>query len=75
MSATTSQTHNGPRTYGNWTKPKTPGLLGLGAIGTGVLFVGAGVTIVVSIIGGLLAVPGHEVGGVSGLVKGENLRA
>ena len=55
MSATTSQTHNGPRTYGNWTRPKSPGLLGLGAIGTVVLFVGAGITIIVSIIGGLLA--------------------
>ena len=58
MSATTTTSqpaHNGPRTYGNWTRPKSPGLLGLGAIGTGVLFVGAGITIVVSIIGGLLA--------------------
>lgn len=57
MSATTTSqpAHNGPRTYGNWTRPKSPGLLGLGAIGTSVLFVGAGITIVVSIIGGLLA--------------------
>lgn len=58
MSATTASNqaaHNGPRAYGNWTRPKSPGLLGLGAIGTAVLFVGAGITIVVSIVGGRLA--------------------
>lgn len=56
MSATTTnQTGTaGPRTYGNWTRPKSPGLLGLGAIGTVVLFVGIGITIIVSVVSGLL---------------------
>lgn len=34
-----------PRTYGNLTRPKTAGLLGLGSIGTGILFAGAVLTV------------------------------
>ena len=34
------------RTYGNWRQPTTPGLLGLGSIGTGVLLAGLIATIV-----------------------------
>jgi hypothetical protein len=58
MSATTATNPSspaGPRTYGNWTKPKTPGLLGLGSIGTAALLVGVGITIVTSVIAGLFA--------------------
>ena len=33
----TTNTSTGPRSYGNWSKPKTAGLLGLSAIGTGIL--------------------------------------
>lgn len=57
MSATTANQAGpaGPRTYGNWTRPKSAGLLGLGAIGTVVLFIGIGITIIVSVVGGLLA--------------------
>ena len=33
----TTNTSTGPRSYGNWTKPKTAGLLGPSAIGTGIL--------------------------------------
>ena len=29
-----------PRTYGNWRRPSTPGLFGLGSAGTGMLFAG-----------------------------------
>lgn len=56
MSATTANQAGpaAPRTYGNWTRPKSAGLLGLGAIGTVVLFIGIGVTIIVSVVGGLL---------------------
>lgn len=43
-----------PRTYGNWTRPKSPGLLGLGLIGTGVLFAGVLLTIIVAFTSGLL---------------------
>jgi hypothetical protein len=39
-----------PRSYGNWTKPRTAGLLGLSAIGTAVLFVGAGLSVVVTMV-------------------------
>jgi hypothetical protein len=53
---TTNQTgHQGPRTYGNWTRPKSPGLLGLGSIGTGVLFFGVAITIIVAIVVDLAA--------------------
>ena len=50
---------NAPRSYGNWTKPKTAGLLGLSAVGTSVLFIGAGfavlVTMLSNIVNGVLA--------------------
>jgi len=35
----------GPRTYGNWIRPRSPGLAGLGTLGTVILFVGAIVAI------------------------------
>ena len=41
MTAAPNATDNGPRSYGNWTKPRTAGLLGLSAIGTAILFGGA----------------------------------
>jgi hypothetical protein len=43
-----------PRSYGNWTKPKTAGLLGLSAIGTAILFVGAGFSVVVTMASSIL---------------------
>jgi hypothetical protein len=43
-----------PRSYGNWTKPKTAGLLGLSAIGTAILFVGAGLSVVVTMASNIL---------------------
>lgn len=35
------------RTYGNWRKPASSGLFGLGAVGTGILFVGSIVVILI----------------------------
>jgi hypothetical protein len=43
-----------PRSYGNWTKPTTAGLLGLSAIGTAILFVGAGFSVVVTMASNIL---------------------
>ncbi|WP_199181854.1 SCO6880 family protein [Cryobacterium sp. N21] len=47
-------THSAPRSYGNWTKPKTAGLLGLGSIGTTILFVGAGFSVIVTMASNIL---------------------
>ncbi|WP_199182340.1 SCO6880 family protein [Cryobacterium sp. Y11] len=47
-------THSAPRSYGNWTKPKTAGLLGLGSIGTAILFVGAGFSVIVTMASNIL---------------------
>jgi len=44
----------GARTYGNWRQPTSPGLLGLGAGGTVLLFVGLFVVLVMLMTGGLL---------------------
>ncbi|MEC5152627.1 SCO6880 family protein [Cryobacterium sp. GrIS_2_6] len=43
-----------PRSYGNWTKPKTAGLLGLSAIGTTILFVGTGFAVVITMASNIL---------------------
>lgn len=43
--AVAEATRTRPRTYGNWRRPTSPGLLGLGSIGTGLL-VGGLVTVV-----------------------------
>lgn len=45
---TTDPNQAAPRSYGNWTRPKTAGLLGLSALGTGILFVGAGFSVIVT---------------------------
>src|SRR5690606_28551205 len=34
------ETSRGPRTYGNWRRPTSPGILGLGSIGTALLLAG-----------------------------------
>jgi hypothetical protein len=49
-----STTENPPRSYGNWTKPKTAGLLGLGSIGTAILFIGAGFSVIVTMASNIL---------------------
>ncbi|MFC3688912.1 SCO6880 family protein [Aquipuribacter hungaricus] len=43
------------RTYGNWRKPTTPGLLGMGSLGTTILFVGLVSLIVAWFVGGYRA--------------------
>lgn len=44
-----------PRTYGNWRRPTSPGLLGLGALGTFILFGGLIAAIFTVQLAGLLA--------------------
>ena len=51
----THVTDSAPRSYGNWTKPKTAGLLGLSAIGTAVLFVGAGLSVIITMTSNILS--------------------
>lgn len=43
------------RTYGNWRRPTSPGILGLGSVGTGLLFAGLVAIVVTVMIRGLLA--------------------
>jgi len=43
-----------PRSYGNWARPKTAGLLGLSALGTAVLFLGAGFSVIVTMVSDIL---------------------
>ena len=56
----------GPRTYGNWRRPTSPGILGLGSIGTAALMVGLIVVVIVVMIRGLLE--GVITAGVLGVV-------
>lgn len=44
---------NAPRTYGNWRKPQSAGLGGLGKLATGVMFAGIMASIVTSMFSGL----------------------
>lgn len=44
-----------PLTYGNWRRPTSPGLLGLGTVGTGLMFVGLFAILIVMMTRGLLA--------------------
>lgn len=52
--AAVDTTHRGPRTYGNWRRPTSPGLLGLGTVGTGLLFIALFVILIVLMTAGLL---------------------
>lgn len=45
----------GPRTYGNWRRPTSPGLMHLGLIGTGLLLAGLLLTVIVWATRGTLA--------------------
>jgi len=45
---TTGTAEHTARSYGNWTKPTTAGLLGLSALGTAILFIGAGFAVLVT---------------------------
>ena len=43
----------GPRTYGNWRRPASAGLLGLGSVGTAVLLGGLIVVVLTVMVGGI----------------------
>lgn len=47
-------TSRGPRTYGNWRRPTSPGIFGLGSIGTGLLLTGLVVVVITVMTAGLL---------------------
>ncbi|MFE3459959.1 SCO6880 family protein [Nocardiopsis aegyptia] len=53
--------HRGPRTYGNWRKPTTAGLMGLGSLGTALLLGGLIFVVFLVMAGGMLA---GTIGGV-----------
>ena len=44
----------GPRTYGNWRKPTSSGLFGLGSLGTGIMLGGLILSVLVTMAAGLL---------------------
>lgn len=48
------ETRRAPRTYGNWRRPTSPGILGLGSIGTALLLAGLILVVIIVMIAGLL---------------------
>ena len=52
MSSTTSNKADTPPTYGNWRKPRTPGLPGLGLFGTAVALGGLALAVLAQMVGG-----------------------
>lgn len=54
MAAVGSAQSAGPRTYGNWRKPTSSGLFGLGSLGTGIMLGGLILSVLVTMVGGLL---------------------
>lgn len=48
------ETRRAPRTYGNWRRPTSPGILGLGSIGTALLLAGLILVVIMVMIAGLL---------------------
>lgn len=57
-----------PRTYGNWRRPASAGLGGLGLIGTGVLLAGLVVVIILTMVVGIVPAAGAGLLIASGLV-------
>ncbi|MBW9211753.1 hypothetical protein KV100_19055 [Mumia sp. zg.B21] len=47
-------TRRGPRTYGNWRRPTSPGILGLGSLGTTLLLAGLIAVVITVMVAGLL---------------------
>lgn len=43
-----------PRTYGNWRRPSSPGILGLGSVGTGLLLAGLIIVVITVMVADLL---------------------
>ncbi|MDF8263512.1 SCO6880 family protein [Luteipulveratus flavus] len=54
MAAQTTAGHT-PRTYGNWVRPASPGLLGLGSLGTAILLGGLVASVITVMVLGVLA--------------------
>lgn len=52
--AASSARLDGPRTYGNWRRPTTAGLFGLGSLGTGLMLGGLIITVLITMVAGLL---------------------
>ena len=52
--AAVDTTNRGPRTYGNWRKPTSPGILGLGSVGTGLLLASLVVLVITVMVAGLV---------------------
>lgn len=48
------ESNAGPRTYGNWRRPTSPGILGLGSVGTAALLGGLIVVVIVVMVAGIL---------------------
>ncbi|WP_186325331.1 SCO6880 family protein [Cellulosimicrobium sp. TH-20] len=48
------EVNRGPRTYGNWRRPTSPGILGLGSVGTGMLLAGLIAVVITVMVAGLL---------------------
>lgn len=60
------ETSVGPRTYGNWRRPTSPGILGLGAVGTAMLLAGLIAVVITVMVATLLEAA--ILAGVLGLV-------
>lgn len=54
MAAVGSVQTAAPRTYGNWRKPTSAGLFGLGSLGTGIMLGGLILSVLVTMVAGLL---------------------
>ena len=52
--ATVETTNRGPRTYGNWSRPSSPGILGLGSVGTVLLLIGLIIVVFTVMTAGIL---------------------
>lgn len=64
----TTDSPRGSRTYGNWRRPASPGLLGLGSVGTGLLLGGIVAVVVTVMVAGLLQAFGVTLGLGLGLI-------
>ena len=49
-----ADTAHRPRTYGNWRKPTSAGLFGLGSVGTGIMLAGLVVCVLIIMVAGLV---------------------
>lgn len=52
--ASVETTKTGPRTYGNWNRPSSPGILGLGSVGTALLLIALVILVFTVMTAGIL---------------------